>query len=145
MVNFYTEGIVHSKTESTPLRQILVDGGSVVNLIPNVVARQCGLPFCQNDDLQIRTATGATLDIHYYTKFDINVAGCTANIRAYIIPMATTYTLLLGRRWMKPVDLIGHYGPGTYTIVDAKGERKAIPECTPNTGGREPSIVEIVP
>ena len=46
---------------------------------------------------------------------------------------------------MKQVDLIGHYGPGTYTIVDAKGERKAIPECTPNTGGREPSIVEIVP
>ena len=132
VVNFHTEGKVEVKGKEKHLHRVLIDGGSVVNLIPDVVARELGLTFCQSKDrmLTIRTATGTTLQIRYYARFDVNIAGVTANIRAYIIPRMTTYTLLLGRRWMKQVKASGNYREGTYQIEGIDGRRREIPVCS---------------
>ena len=77
---------------------MLIDGGSVVNLITDGVARMIGAVYCQNTDLRIRTATGDIVPINYYVKIDVNIAGVVAHIHIYIIPMTTIYTLLLRRR-----------------------------------------------
>ena len=131
VVNFHTEGKIEVKGRERHLHRILIDGGSVVNLIPDVVARELGLTFCQSKDrmLTIRTATGNTLQIRYYARFDVNIAGVIANVRAYIIPRMTTYTLLLGRRWMKQVRASGNYREGTYQIEGFDGRRRGIPIC----------------
>ena len=126
MVNFYTEGMVNGDKEA--LSKILVDGGSVVNLIPDRIARQYRLKRSQNTNLQIRTATGSIVPIAYCVQFDLTIAGVTANIKAYILSLPTTYNLLLGRRWMKQVGLVGYYREGTYEIEDTNGKMRIVPE-----------------
>ena len=84
--NFHTIAQVNGRT----LQNVLIDGGSVVNLIPDRVARELRLIYRQNNDLQIRTATGDIWPIHYYTLFEVTIAGVTAQVRAYIIAKSTT-------------------------------------------------------
>ena len=81
------------------------------------------ISISQNNDLQIRIATGTVVPTSYYTQFNLTIAGVTANIRAYILPMRTSYTLLLGRRWMNQVGLMGEYKRGP-----AKWRRRMEPE-----------------
>lgn len=97
IVNFHTEGTIQVKENTKLLHRILIDWGSVVNLMPDGVARELVLTYWQNDRLlQIRTTTGDVIQIKYYVQFDLTVAGVTARVRAYVISMTTTYTLLLG-------------------------------------------------
>ena len=63
IVNFHTNGVI--KGSGKVLHKILVDGGSVVNLIPDFVARELGLKRC-NGRARIRTATGDTFGINFY-------------------------------------------------------------------------------
>ena len=131
IVNFHTEGKIRVKGSDKRIRRILIDGGSVVNLMLDGVARELGLTYIENDGrrLQIRTASGDLVPIRYHVRFDLNVAGVTANVRAYIISMVTTYTLLLGRRWMKQVKASGNYRQGTYEIEGLDGTKYKVPEC----------------
>jgi hypothetical protein len=55
---------------------------------------------------------------------EVTVAGVTASIRCYCLPgtyARSSYTLLLGRRWMKQVQAIGDYAKDTYHIHDMAG------------------------
>ena len=122
--NFHTSGQVNGRT----LQDVLIDGGSVVNLIPDRVARELRVIYRQNSDLQIRMATGDIWPIHYYALFEVTIAGVTAQVRAYIIAKSTTYTLLLGRRWLKQVKAKGDYKMNTYEIEGNDGIRRMIPE-----------------
>ena len=143
MVNFYTEGIVQGKDgQPHPIRDILVDGGAVVNLIPNGVARFYRLPFSRNKDFDIRTASGDVITIGYFTQFNITIAGVTANIKAYIICARASYSLLLGRKWMKQVGLIGYYKEGTYEIDRGDGVRRLLPRSG-SKGTTNENIVEV--
>lgn len=133
-MKLHTKRIVEVKGKEKHLHRILLNGESVVNLIPNMIATELGLTFCQSKDrmLTICTATGTTLQIRYYARFDITIAGVTANIRAYINPCMTTYTLLLGRSWMKQVRASGNFEEGTYHIEVIDGRLGEILVC--NTG-----------
>ena len=136
--NFHTVAQVNGRT----LQNVLIDGGSVVNLIPDRVARELKLTYRQNNDLQIRTATGDIWPIHYYTLFEVTIAGVTAQVRAYIIAKSTTYTLLLGRRWMKQVKAKGDYKSNTYEIEGEDGIRRMIPEEV-RTKGPQNRVLEV--
>ncbi|KAF8416120.1 hypothetical protein BGX38DRAFT_1281041 [Terfezia claveryi] len=59
-----------------------------------------GLELRANDDIVIRTATDETRPIHQCTNFDLDIAGVVAYIRAYVIDIPQSYSLLLGRRWL---------------------------------------------
>lgn len=142
MVNFYTEGTVEGRDGQThPMKDILVDGGAVVNLIPNSVGRLYRLPFSRNKDFKIRTASGDVITIGYSTQFNLTVAGVTANIKAYIICSQASYSLLLGRKWMRQVGLIGYYKEGTYEIDRGDGVRRILPRSGVK-GAKEAEIGE---
>ena len=53
MSNFYTEGIVQVGNRKSQMHKILIDGGFVVNLIPDGVAREIVAIYCKNNDLRI--------------------------------------------------------------------------------------------
>ena len=99
----------------------------MVNLIPHGVAARLDLHLKRNDDLKIRTATGEVVPINYYATFDMRIAGVLANIRAYVVPTVTSYTLLLGRRWLRQVRANGDYEKETYFIKDAVENEREVP------------------
>jgi len=69
----------------------------------------------------MRTAASTYHEIEYYMNLDVTVAGVTAFICCYCLPDQDTrisYTLLLGRRWMKQVRALGDYNKATYHIYD---------------------------
>jgi len=63
------------------------------------------------------------------------VAGVTSFIRCYCLPgVQLSYTLLLGRRWMKQVRALGDYAKDMYHIHDMAGNRYAVDaEAAPST------------
>lgn len=122
--NFHTNGAVWSVWgQGTGYRigKILIDGGAVVNLMPEKVARKLGLTLQENDDIVIRTATNEIRSIRYCTFFDIDIAGVVAHIRAYVMDIPQSYSLLLGRKWLYQVKAIGDYARNIYTIHDTEG------------------------
>ena len=130
VANFHTCGIVKEKRRI--LHKILVDGGSVINLMPDAVARELGLRFCNADRrTHIGTATGATFGINFFVQFDLTIANVTANIKAYLIPnpAVVTFSLLLGWRWMQQVKASGDYCRGTYVIEGLDGKRHILVPC----------------
>ena len=130
MMNFYTEGDVYTERNKTPrhITKILVDGGSVANLVSDSVARDFSLARCPNDSFAIKTVSGQLIPINFYTKFYLTIAGVTAKVKAYIVPGKATYNLLLGRRWMKQVRAGGNYEQGTYEIKGVDGKARKIPQ-----------------
>ena len=129
--NFHTDGaVIVRKSGTVKVRnifKIMLDGGAVVNLIPHGVAARLDLHLMRNDDLKIRTATGEVVPISYYVIFDVRIAGVMATIRAYVVPAVTSYTLLLGRQWLRQVRANGDYEKETYFIKDAEGNEREVP------------------
>ena len=124
--NFHTMGEIwplgqHRSETACHIGKILIDGGAVVNLMPEITARKLNLKLFKNDDIMIRTVTNEIRAIQYCTNFDITIAGVTAHIRVYVIDIPQSYSLLLGRRWLYQVRVIGDYEMGSYTIYDADG------------------------
>ncbi|KAI5783845.1 hypothetical protein DFH27DRAFT_528665 [Peziza echinospora] len=131
MVNFYTKGEVYvarwdpimgRMTERTfELSRILIDGGSVVNLIPLELARKMGLELHPTNDLRIRTATNEIRSIDFAAQLILKVANVTCAVRVYCMAYTVSYSLLLGRRWLQQCQAKGDYKNHTYVIFDSKG------------------------
>ena len=125
IVNFHTNGEVWplGKGRETGYRigKILLDGGAVVNWMPEKTARRLSLRLEENDDIVIRTATNEVRSIRFCTDFDISIAGVTAHIHAYVMDIPQSYSLLLGRRWLYQFRAVRDYANNSYTIYDAEG------------------------
>ena len=128
--NFHTNGEVwplgKGKEAGYRIGKILLDGGAVVNLMPEKTARRLGLKLEENDDIVIRTATNEVRSIRFCTHFDITIAGVTAHIHAYVMDIPQSYSLLLGRRWLYQVRAVGDYANNSYTIYDAEGHAHTV-------------------
>ena len=107
--NFHTEGTIILQGRTHHVQNILVDSGPVVNLIPDVVARELNLPRSPGEGLYIKTDSGQELGIGYYTNLRLTIGGVTTKLKAYIIPMTPAYSLLLGRRWLKQVRAVENH------------------------------------
>ncbi|KAF8443404.1 hypothetical protein BGX38DRAFT_1272048 [Terfezia claveryi] len=123
IMNFHIIGEIWGKGyrngRAYEVGQVLIDGGAVVNLMPEGVANRLGLELRANDDIVIRTATDETRPIHQCINFDLDIAGVVAYIRAYVIDIPQLYSLLLGRRWLYQVWAFGNYAAHSYTIYDS--------------------------
>lgn len=131
ITNFYTMGTVVNQVDGIlrifQIPKVLVDGGDVVNFIPDSVVTRLGLPCEENDDVVIRTATNELYPVVKRTQFNINIAGVLASIKAYVINHSLSYSLILGRRWLQQVRAIGDYTTHTYVIFDQNDK----PHCVP--------------
>lgn len=145
IMNFHTSGNVwgsgYSVGKAYKIGKILIDGGAVVNLMPERIAERLGFELIDNNDIVIRTATDETRPIHKCTTFDLDIAGVTARIKVYVIDIPQSYSLLLGRRWLYQVRAFGDYSSHAYTIYDSKG----IPhEVQPMGGAKIEPLPEVL-
>ena len=129
IVNFYTTARVTQPGGRLPpctLKRVLVDGGSVLNMMPLSLARRMALTLVPQKEIVMKTAASTFHEIKYYVNLTVTVAGVTATIRCYCLPEtggSSSYTMLLGRRWMKQVQALGDYSNDTYHIHDMAGYR----------------------
>jgi len=129
IVNFYTTARVTQPGGGLPpctLKRVLVDGGSVLNMMPLSLARRMALTLVPQKEIVMKTAASTFHEIKYYVNLTVTVAGVTATIHCYCLPEtggSSSYTLLLGRRWMKQVQALGDYSNDTYHIHDMAGYR----------------------
>jgi len=139
IVNFYTMAYVMQAGRGTrranKLQRVLIDGGSVLNMMPLAVAQQMKLELKPQKEIIMRTAALTFHKIKYYVNLEVIVAGVTSFIHCYCLPgVQSSYTLLLGRRWMKQVRALGNYAKDTYHIHDMAGNRYAVDaEAAPST------------
>lgn len=145
-VNFYTTARHVGPTGMYNLQRVLVDGGSVVNSMPEDIARKMNLQFHRSSDLMIKTANAQLTAIHDYVELRLEVAGVTANLKAYIIPGSekSSYSLLLSRRWLRQCRARGNYETDTYIIKDARGNEYQV-ESLSSAGRRTEGQTKGVP
>jgi hypothetical protein len=133
--NFYTVGCINVVPCQTgqditvySIAKILVDSGSVLNLMPEYFARHLGFHLSPTKSLMMRTAAAEVSVIQWYVDVDIEIAGVISTSRVYCVPAPArpSYTLLLGRKWMKQVRAIGNYETGTYIIRDSLGKEYTV-------------------
>jgi hypothetical protein len=135
--NFYTTGKINQVSQQViavyTIGKILVDSGSVLNLMPEYLARHLGFHLSPAKSLLMRTAAAEISVIEWYVDLDVEIAGVTATARVYCIPAPArpSYTLLLGRKWLKQVRAIGNYDSGTYIIHDSLGNRHTVKAQAP--------------
>jgi hypothetical protein len=127
--NFYTRGTITTVAGKYSIRRILVDAGSVVNLMPIKVLKAVGATLNKTSGMVIRTATNALARIAYYADLCITVAGVPCDLRVYALPSeySPTYPMLLSRRWLQAVKAKGDYAGGRYFITSGHGTRVQIP------------------
>jgi hypothetical protein len=152
ITNFYTIGSINSvavvgmDVMVYSIGKILVDSGSVLNLIPEYLAKHLNLPLRQTKSLMMRTAAAEVSYIRWYVDLDIEIAGVISTSRVYCIPAPArpSYTLLLGRKWMKQVRALGNYDTGTYVIRDALGNKHIVTaQATPPTVRSDVPVLSI--
>ena len=134
VTNFYTEGKLSQGLRSWPITDILIDGGSVVNIMPEYIARACNLITLPTSNCTLQTATSAVAHITEYTDVELEIAGVICETRIYIMPNNQTepdgvpcYAILLGRRWLRQVKALGDYANHAYYIHDKAGKPHLMP------------------
>ena len=129
VTNFYTKGNIGTGEGEYRISRILVDAGSVVNLMPIDLLRFVGTKLRRAGDILIRTAMKALAKIAYCADIGITIGGVACNLRVYALPeeYKPTYPLLLSRRWLQAVKTKGDYATGRYYIMHTHGTRVHIP------------------
>ncbi|RPA91059.1 hypothetical protein L873DRAFT_1820083 [Choiromyces venosus 120613-1] len=129
VTNFYTRGVIKTKTGRYRIARILLDAGSVVNLMPIKVLRAIGAKMMRTNGMVICTATNALARIAHCADLHITVAGVPCDLRVYALPAeySPNYPMLLSRRWLQAVKAKGDYASGRYYIMSGHSTRVQIP------------------
>lgn len=119
--NFYTIAtITPRKTEGGEytIRKCLVDPGSTLNLISESIARDIGCIFYSDTSINIKIANGDVIPLEGFVKALVTVASVPKVLIMWVVPGKTSYSLILGRPWLRSVNAIGYYGLDEYWILD---------------------------
>ena len=134
VVNFHTYGTVRSAGDisedgTNSLGTILIDGGSVMSVMPLYPAKRLNLNLVFTTGLGIRTATAYVTRIYWQCLLDITIAGVTATATVYCIPKPSrpSYTLILGRKRLAQCKAVVQYETDTYTIKDSDDNPFLVP------------------
>jgi len=91
------------------IRDVLVDGGAMLDLISQGVVQRLKLEKHEVKGLGMRLADDSLVRLEHYVWADVIVVGVVARIKAYVVPVSVTYKMLLSRRWLKRVKGIEHH------------------------------------
>ena len=110
------------------LMKVLLDGGSLVELMSRrVVRRMKPPPPIYNDgNLRVSLATDKIDVLTEYVKVPVNVEGVEAVIKAWLVDV-DIYDLLLGLTWLRRVHCNPHYGLGVVTINGSDNVLRQVP------------------
>lgn len=102
VTHFYTKGIIRTKGRTYHISRILVDAGSVFNLMPIHLLQLIGAKLQKAGGMVIRTATKALANIAFCADIRIAIADGACDLRVYTLPeeYKPTYLLLLSRQWL---------------------------------------------
>ena len=123
--NFYTSAVIKPrKRQSTEyeVKKVLIDPGATLNLIPLRMVEKMACITYVDESMIIKVANGAYQRLLGFARFMIDVAGVRKIIEAFIVPGDTSYSLILGRPWLRSVKAIGLYEHDEYWIQDVVGE-----------------------
>ena len=136
VTNFYTRGTIKTKKGRYRIIHILVDAGSVVNLMPIKLLKSIGGNLKKANGMVVRTATNALARIAYFADLRITVAGIPCDLSVYALPAeySPTYPMLLSRRWLQAVKAKGDYATGRYYIANGHGTWGEIPSQKKDRG-----------
>jgi hypothetical protein len=102
VTNVYTVGTIYLvlrqkldlEVTVCSIGMILVDSGSVFNLMPEYLARHLEFNLSPTKAVMMRTAAAEVSIIQWYVDLDIEIAGVTAASRVYCLPPRGRRTLL---------------------------------------------------
>jgi len=115
--NFYvTARIANDFSQTMWVARILLDGGATTNLINRDVVRRCGLKVLPHFPVNVKMASGAYLQVNEASRFTLNLENVQRDVNALIIDGNTTYSILLGRGYLKSVHAVDDFAADRITI-----------------------------
>ncbi|XP_059624663.1 uncharacterized protein LOC132267525 [Cornus florida] len=90
--------------EGQPINRVLVDNGSVVNVIPSTTLKKLGktMDDVVPTDVAISGFNGGSSNTKGILPLEITIGGKTSFTAFFIIDSTAAYNLLLGRDWIHP-------------------------------------------
>ena len=127
--NFYTtskiQAFPNDPKEHTILKT-LVDGGSSMNLISRKIVDSLGMKVFPDISVSMRVADGKWTRLPGYVRIRVMIAGSARVVQLGVVDGDTSYSILLGRPWMRAVKAIGYYESDNYYIVDEDNNRQKV-------------------
>lgn len=105
---------------------VVVDPGSIFNLIPESIVQCLGLPS-HVGNMAMLTIGDHDVHTNQYCRFDIQVAGVETTINAAVVPAAERSSIQLGRLWVRMANLLSDFDHRTYYIPDPQGNLIKLP------------------
>jgi hypothetical protein len=113
----YTKAAVLS-TRGVVELGVKIDGSSEHNLLPWSIANRLRLTLHFGKSIQIGVADHI-IPTNQYCRFNIQVASVETNIDAYVV--SELPSLLLGREWIRQINLLSDFGNHKYYISGLYG------------------------
>ena len=123
--NFYTTAIVKPRKKNPvdfEVKRVLIDPGATLNLMSLRMIHKIDYITYEDNSMTIKVANGAYQKLLGYFRFRAEVAEARKIIEAFIVPENTSYSLILGRPWLRSVKAIGFYEDDEYWIQDQYGQ-----------------------
>lgn len=111
--NFFTTASILTSRGMFEVKKVEVDERSPINLLPMSIAVDLGLMLYSND-LSAFTIADRSVQTSQYSRFTIQVAGCSTTILAGVA--SDIDMILLGRDWIYRVNLLNGIGNQKYYI-----------------------------
>lgn len=115
--NFYTSALIKPRKKQTTgyeVKRILIDPRATLNLIPVRMVEKMACIIYEDKSMVIRVANGAYQRLLGVARFMIEVAGVKRIIEAFVVLGNTSYSLILGRPWLRSVKAVGLYENDEY-------------------------------
>jgi hypothetical protein len=113
----YTKAAVLSTRGIVELR-VKINRSSLHNLLPRLMASRLRLPLHFGKGIRIRVANHI-IPTNQYCQFNIQVASVETTIDACVV--SELPSLLLGREWIRQINLLSDFGNHKYSIPGLYG------------------------
>ncbi|KAH9809772.1 hypothetical protein Tdes44962_MAKER06106 [Teratosphaeria destructans] len=107
----YTTQTVRNKGREYNLKRILLDPGSIVDLINETAARSLNLDFTPITPFGMKFADGRRSDSHYKVLATIIIEGVERTIEAPVVSGQTPYSILMGNPSLHKFHVGSDHGP----------------------------------
>ena len=100
---------------------MLIDFESIFNLILQSVARQIGVIIRADRFMIMIIVNGTRILLSDYTIMELIVAGVSKVVQFFVVSGKISYSLILGRPWLRDVVVIEYYESDEYWIKGLDG------------------------
>lgn len=118
-------GYITADVNGGDVTRVLVDCGSLTELVSGVFAEKVGLnPLrIEGQSLYLRMADDSASPITHYVKFPMVVGGILSIITAYVVSTSHSYDILLGKGWLRRNKALIDFDRDEMTLTGKKGHQ----------------------